>query len=50
MMALVLLALAEPPRGAQDPYAPGGATPLSLGASVGALLARRSCGSGSHRS
>ena len=41
-LAFGLLALAEPPRGAQDPFVPGGPTPLSLGASVRALLARRS--------
>jgi predicted MFS family arabinose efflux permease len=41
-LAFVLLWLAEPPRGAQDPHGAGAATPLTLGASVRALVARRS--------
>ncbi|HKW95661.1 MAG TPA: MFS transporter [Methylomirabilota bacterium] len=41
-LAFTLLALAEPPRGAQDPHGPGAATPMDLAASLRALVARRS--------
>jgi sugar phosphate permease len=41
-LAFVLLWLIEPSRGAQDPHGAGAATPLTLNASVRALLARRS--------
>jgi len=42
LLAFVLLLLVEPPRGAQDAAGAGAATPLSLGASLRALVARRS--------
>ena len=41
-LAFVLLLLVEPPRGARDAAAARAATPLALGASLGALAARRS--------
>jgi MFS transporter, Spinster family, sphingosine-1-phosphate transporter len=41
-LAFVLLLLVEPPRGARDLTRAAAATPLSLGASLRALLARRS--------
>src|SRR5204863_9562221 len=41
-LAFVLLALVEPPRGARDTVAPGPATPLAVGASLRALVSRRS--------
>jgi len=42
ILAFVLLMLAEPRRGARDADAPGAATPLSLSASLRALVGRRS--------
>jgi MFS transporter, Spinster family, sphingosine-1-phosphate transporter len=41
-LAFVLLGIAEPPRGAQDPHGPGAGTPMDLAASLRALVARRS--------
>jgi MFS transporter, Spinster family, sphingosine-1-phosphate transporter len=41
-LAVLLLLLREPPRGAFDPEGTGAATPLDLGASLRALAARRS--------
>src|SRR6266849_845789 len=42
LLAVLLLLLPEPPRGALDPVGPDAATPLGLGASLRALAARRS--------
>jgi MFS family permease len=42
VLAVLLLLLSEPARGALDPVAAGPATPLGLGASLRALAARRS--------
>jgi MFS family permease len=42
LLAFLLTRLPEPQRGALDPYAPGNAAPLGIGASLRALAARRS--------
>lgn len=42
ILAFVLLALSEPPRGAFDSVTAGAATPLGIRASLSALIARRS--------
>ena len=42
LLAFLLTMLPEPQRGALDPYVPGNAAPLGIGASLRALAARRS--------